>query len=152
MTEEERLMMADMLKRENNLLQYHQDSINNNLMFDDKGTPTTVYTTGAVNPEQPDRLYTVPGYDNISGEYVAKLDEFGEPLKNERGDVIIDEDKLYNMAQDRNYFDTMPYTTRYPKDRERTIEEHMELVRRLKESINRDGAMIQKIRGTYGRN
>ena len=40
MTEEEkRLMMADMLKRENNLLQYHQDSINNNLMFDDKGTP-----------------------------------------------------------------------------------------------------------------
>ena len=73
-------------------------------------------------------------------------------MGNERGDVIIDEDKLYDIALDRNYFDTMPYTTRYPEDRERTIEEHMELVRRLKESINRDGGMIQKIRGTYGRN
>ena len=46
----------------------------------------------------------------------------------------------------------MPYTNRYEDDRDMTEEEHMELVRRLKESINRDGAMIQKIRGTYGRN
>ena len=152
MTEEERLMRADMLRRENNLLQYHQNSINNNMIFDEKGTPTTVYTTGAVNPEQPNRLYTVPGYDNVTGEYVAKLDEFGQPLRNERGDVIIDEDKLYDIALDRNYFENMPYTNRYEDDRDMTEEEHMELVRRLKESINRDGAMIQKIRGTYGRN
>ena len=35
MTEEERLMMADMLRRENNLLQYHQKSINNKMIFDE---------------------------------------------------------------------------------------------------------------------
>ena len=56
------------------------------------------------------------------------------------------------MAQDRNYFDTMPYTTRYPDNKKLTIEEHMELVNRLKNVINRDGTMVQKIRGTYGRN
>ena len=142
----------NILERENNLLQYHQNSINNNMIFDETGAPTTVYTAGLVNPEQPDRLYTVPGYDNVTGKYIAKLDEFGQPLRNERGDVIIDEDKLYDTAKERNYFDTMPYTKRYPDNRDLTVEEHMELVRRLKNVINRDGTMIQKIRGTYGRN
>tara|TARA_R100000329_G_scaffold126302_1_gene104884 strand:- start:1214 stop:1618 length:405 start_codon:yes stop_codon:yes gene_type:complete len=134
MTEEEKLMMAEMLKREHNLLQYHQDSINNNLKINEDGSPTTVYIKGAVNPEQPDRLYAVPGYDNKTGE------------------IIDNEDKLTDIAIERGYFDDMPYTTRYPDDRELTIEEHMALVNKLKESINRDGVMIQKIRGTYGRN
>jgi|TARA_R100000329_G_C7534098_1_gene188435 hypothetical protein len=134
MTEEERLMMADMLRRENNLLQYHQNSINNNMIFDEKGRPTTAYITGLVDPEQPERLYAIPAYDNISGK------------------IINNEDELTDLAIERNYFENMPYTNRYEDDRDMTEEEHMELVRRLKESINRDGAMIQKIRGTYGRN
>ena len=66
--------------------------------------------------------------------------------------IIDNEDKLTDIAIERGYFDDMPYTTRYPDDRELTIEEHMALVNKLKESINRDGVMIQKIRGTYGRN
>ncbi len=134
MTEEERLMMADMLRRENNLLQYHQNSINNNMIFDEKGRPTTAYITGLVDPEKPERLYAIPAYDNILGK------------------IINNEDELTDLAIERNYFENMPYTNRYEDDRDMTEEEHMELVRRLKESINRDGAMIQKIRGTYGRN
>ena len=134
MTEEERLMMADMLRRENNLLQYHQNSINNNMIFDEKGKPTTAYITGLVDPEKPERLYAIPAYDNILGK------------------IINNEDELTDLAIERNYFENMPYTNRYEDDRDMTEEEHMELVRRLKESINRDGAMIQKIRGTYGRN
>ena len=134
MTEEERLMMADMLRRENNLLQYHQNSINNNMIFDEKGRPTTAYITGLVDPEKPERLYAIPAYDNILGK------------------IINNEDELTDLAIERNYFENMPYTNRYEDDRDMTEEEHMELVRRLKESINRDGAMIQKIRGTYFRN
>ena len=134
MTEEERLMMADMLRRENNLLQYHQNSINNNMIFDEKGRPTTAYITGLVDPEKPERLYAIPAYDNILGK------------------IINNEDELTDLAIERIYFENMPYTNRYEDDRDMTEEEHMELVRRLKESINRDGAMIQKIRGTYGRN
>ena len=134
MTEEERLMMADMLRRENNLLQYHQNSINNNMIFDEKGRPTTAYITGLVDPEKPERLYAIPAYDNILGK------------------IINNEDELTDLAIERNYFENMPYNNRYEDDRDMTEEEHMELVRRLKESINRDGAMIQKIRGTYGRN
>ena len=134
MTEEERLMMADMLRRENNLLQYHQNSINNNMIFDEKGRPTTAYITGLVDPEKPERLYAIPAYDNILGK------------------IINNEDELTDLAIERNYFENMPYTNRYEDDRDMTEEEHMELVRRLKEFINRDGAMIQKIRGTYGRN
>ena len=134
MTEEERLMMADMLRRENNLLQYHQNSINNNMIFDEKGRPTTAYITGLVDPEKPERLYAIPAYDNILGK------------------IINNEDELTDLAIERNYFENMPYTNRYEDDRDMTVEEHMELVRKLKESINRDGAMIQKIRGTYGRN
>ena len=134
MTEEERLMMADMLRRENNLLQYHQNSINNNMIFDEIGRPTTAYITGLVDPEKPERLYAIPAYDNILGK------------------IINNEDELTDLAIERNYFENMPYTNRYEDDRDMTEEEHMELVRRLKESINRDGAMIQKIRGTYGRN
>ena len=134
MTEEERLMMADMLRRENNLLQYHQNSINNNMIFDEKGRPTTAYITGLVDPEKPERIYAIPAYDNILGK------------------IINNEDELTDLAIERNYFENMPYTNRYEDDRDMTEEEHMELVRRLKESINRDGAMIQKIRGTYGRN
>tara|TARA_R100001086_G_C11841315_1_gene259169 strand:- start:2184 stop:2588 length:405 start_codon:yes stop_codon:yes gene_type:complete len=134
MTDEEKQMMIDMLKRENNLLQYHQDSINKNLMFDEQGNPTTVYIRGAVNPEQPDRLYAVPSYDN------------------ETGKIIENEDRLTDMAMEKNFFETMPYTTRYEDNRDLTEEEHMELVRKLKNVINRDGTMIQKIRGTYGRN
>ena len=134
MTEEERLMMADMLRRENNLLQYHQNSINNNMIFDEKGRPTTAYITGLVDPEKPERLYAIPAYDNILGK------------------IINNEDELTDLAIERNYFENMPYNNRYEDDRDMNEEEHMELVRRLKESINRDGAMIQKIRGTYGRN
>ena len=126
--------MADMLRRKNNLLQYHQNSINNNMIFDEKGRPTTAYITGLVDPEKPERLYAIPAYDNILGK------------------IINNEDELTDLAIERNYFENMPYTNRYEDDRDMTEEEHMELVRRLKESINRDGAMIQKIRGTYGRN
>ena len=87
MTEEERLMMADMLRRENNLLQYHQNSINNNMIFDEKGRPTTAYITGLVDPEKPERLYAIPAYDNILGKIINNEDELTDTDKKYLTDI-----------------------------------------------------------------
>jgi hypothetical protein len=87
---------------EQNIVKYHKDTIRSGKVGrDDEGRPVTVYSTGIVIPEGPNKgkFVSVPGYIRDKGKIIKSEDELYNIWKN---DINAGKFPIYDTSEQLN--------------------------------------------------